>query len=39
VRARSFAPDDAAERLAQIVLALVPGMTENLEAKPRENAA
>jgi UDP-N-acetylglucosamine--N-acetylmuramyl-(pentapeptide) pyrophosphoryl-undecaprenol N-acetylglucosamine transferase len=38
-RARSFAPDDAAERLAQIVLALVPGMTENLEAKPRENAA
>jgi UDP-N-acetylglucosamine--N-acetylmuramyl-(pentapeptide) pyrophosphoryl-undecaprenol N-acetylglucosamine transferase len=38
-RARTFAPDDAAERLARIVLALVPGMDAKLEAKPRENAA
>jgi UDP-N-acetylglucosamine--N-acetylmuramyl-(pentapeptide) pyrophosphoryl-undecaprenol N-acetylglucosamine transferase len=38
-RARSFAPDDAVERLARIVLALVPGMDAKLEAKPRENAA
>jgi UDP-N-acetylglucosamine--N-acetylmuramyl-(pentapeptide) pyrophosphoryl-undecaprenol N-acetylglucosamine transferase len=44
--ARGFAPDDAAERLAQIVLALVPGMAGKpgveLSGKPgdrRENAA
>ena len=38
-QARRFAPDDAAERLAAIVLALVPGMEGNLDIKPRENAA
>ena len=32
-QARSFAPDDAAERLARIVFALVPGMAGNLEVK------
>ena len=42
-QARGFTMDDAAERLAAIVLALVPGMAGNLEgkpaAKPREHAA
>jgi UDP-N-acetylglucosamine--N-acetylmuramyl-(pentapeptide) pyrophosphoryl-undecaprenol N-acetylglucosamine transferase len=38
-QARRFAVDDAAERLAAIVLALVPGMPVKLEIKPRENAA
>jgi UDP-N-acetylglucosamine--N-acetylmuramyl-(pentapeptide) pyrophosphoryl-undecaprenol N-acetylglucosamine transferase len=39
VQARRFAVDDAAARLAAIVLALVPGMQCEVESKPRENAA
>lgn len=38
-RARRFACDDAAERLAAIVLALVPGMAGRPEGQPREHAA
>jgi UDP-N-acetylglucosamine--N-acetylmuramyl-(pentapeptide) pyrophosphoryl-undecaprenol N-acetylglucosamine transferase len=38
-QARRFAVDDASERLAAIVLALVPGLPVKLEIKPRENAA
>jgi UDP-N-acetylglucosamine--N-acetylmuramyl-(pentapeptide) pyrophosphoryl-undecaprenol N-acetylglucosamine transferase len=38
-QARRFAVGDAAERLAAIVLALVPGTALKLEIEPRENAA
>jgi UDP-N-acetylglucosamine--N-acetylmuramyl-(pentapeptide) pyrophosphoryl-undecaprenol N-acetylglucosamine transferase len=38
-QARRFAVDDAAERLAAIVLALVPDMPAKLAIEPRENAA
>jgi len=38
-QARRFAMDDAAERLAAIVLALVPGVAGRSEVKPREHAA
>jgi UDP-N-acetylglucosamine--N-acetylmuramyl-(pentapeptide) pyrophosphoryl-undecaprenol N-acetylglucosamine transferase len=38
-QARGFGRDDAAERLAAIVFALVPGMPGTLEDKRREHAA
>jgi UDP-N-acetylglucosamine--N-acetylmuramyl-(pentapeptide) pyrophosphoryl-undecaprenol N-acetylglucosamine transferase len=38
-QARSFACDDAAERLAAIVLALMPGMAGRPDRQPREYAA
>lgn len=38
-QARSFACDDAAERLAAIVVALVPGVAGRAEGRPREYAA